>query len=130
MSRRTRWPSCTPKSRDNARSPMQWNDSAQAGFTSGEPWIKVNANYKAINVEQALADPNSIFYYYQKLIRLRRQHPIIVYGTYDLILDAHEQIYAFTRTLEDEHFLWCSTLAKARLFLPCPLMSILRARTC
>ena len=66
------------KSRDNARTPMQWDDSGHAGFTTGTPWIKVNPNYKDINVKQALADPNSIFFYYQKLIRLRREKPIIV----------------------------------------------------
>jgi oligo-1,6-glucosidase len=92
-------------SRDNARTPMQWDDSPQAGFSTSEPWIKVNPNYTAINVEQALADPNSIFYYYQKLIRLRKEHPIIVYGTYDLILEDDEQIYAFTRTVADEQLL-------------------------
>lgn len=90
------------KSRDNARTPIQWDDSANAGFTTGVPWIKVNPNYPAINVKQALADPNSVFYTYQKLIQLRKSHPIIVYGAYDLILDDDEQIYAFTRTLEDE----------------------------
>ncbi len=93
------------KSRDNARTPMHWDDTEHAGFTTGTPWIKVNPNYKDINVKQALADPNSIFYYYQHLIRLRKEHPIIVYGTYDLILEAHEQIYAFTRTLGDERLL-------------------------
>ncbi len=61
------------KSRDNARTPMQWDDSDQAGFTAGTPWIKVNPNYKEINVAQALADKNSIFYYYQKLLRLRKE---------------------------------------------------------
>jgi oligo-1,6-glucosidase len=100
-------------SRDNARTPMQWDDSAQAGFTSGRPWIEVNSNYKEINVEQALADPNSIFYYYQKLIQLRQQHPIIVYGTYDLILDDHEAIYAFTRTGEDGRLLVILNFTKA-----------------
>jgi oligo-1,6-glucosidase len=94
-----------PASRDNARTPVQWNDSEQGGFTSGTPWIKVNPNYPQINVEQALADPNSIFYYYQQLIRLRKANPIMVYGRYDLILDKDEQIYAFTRTLEDERLL-------------------------
>jgi oligo-1,6-glucosidase len=84
---------------------MQWDTSQHAGFTSGTPWIGTNPNYRSINVEQALADPDSIFYYYQKLIRLRRQYPIIVHGTYDLILDAHEQIYAFTRTLGAERLL-------------------------
>lgn len=93
------------KSRDNARTPMQWDDSPQAGFTSGEPWIQVNPNYPQINVQQALADPDSIFYYYQQLIRLRRANPVMVYGTYDLILEDHPQIYAFTRTLEGERLL-------------------------
>lgn len=93
------------KSRDNARTPMQWDDSAQAGFTSGTPWIKVNPNYKEINVAQALADKDSVFYYYQKLIQLRKENLIIVYGNYDLILDSHEDIYAFTRTLDDDRLL-------------------------
>jgi oligo-1,6-glucosidase len=93
------------KSRDNARTPMQWNASGQAGFTSGAPWIKVNPNYKEINVQQALDDPDSIFYYYQKLIRLRKENPVIVYGSYDLIPNTDERIYAFTRTLEDDRLL-------------------------
>jgi oligo-1,6-glucosidase len=93
------------KSRDNARTPMQWDTSEQAGFTHAVPWIKVNPNYKEINVSQALADPNSIFYYYQKLIQLRRENPVIVYGNYDLILDSHEEIYAFTRTLDEDRLL-------------------------
>jgi oligo-1,6-glucosidase len=90
------------KSRDNARTPMQWNAGPQAGFTTGKPWLKLNPRYTEINVEQALADPNSIFYYYQKLIGLRKTVPAIIYGTYDLILPDHEQIYAFTRTLDNE----------------------------
>jgi len=93
------------KSRDNARTPMQWDESEHAGFTTGMPWIKVNPNYKEINVTEALADPNSVFYYYQKLIRLRKENPIVVYGTYDLVLAAHEEIYAFTRTLAEERLL-------------------------
>jgi oligo-1,6-glucosidase len=93
------------KSRDNARTPMQWDASEHAGFTSGTPWIKVNPNYPAINVEQALADPQSIFAYYQALIRLRKANPVMVYGTYDLLLDDHQEIYAFTRTLLGERLL-------------------------
>jgi oligo-1,6-glucosidase len=81
---------------------MQWDAGEQAGFTTGVPWIKLNPNYKEINVAEALADPDSIFHYYKKLIQLRKEHPVIVYGTYDLILDAHEEIYAFTRTLDGE----------------------------
>jgi oligo-1,6-glucosidase len=93
------------KSRDNARTPMQWDDGPNAGFSSGTPWIKVNPNYPAINVEQAQADPNSIFHYYRQLIQLRRQHPVIVYGTYELVADTDERIYAYTRTLDDERLL-------------------------
>jgi oligo-1,6-glucosidase len=89
------------KSRDNARTPMQWDASAHAGFTKGMPWIRVNPNYPKINVEQALADRNSIFYYYQRLIRLRKTIPAVVYGKYELILPEHEEIYAFTRSLDD-----------------------------
>jgi oligo-1,6-glucosidase len=93
------------KGRDNARTPIQWDTSEHAGFTTGTPWIKVNPNYKEINVTEALADPNSVFFYYKKLIQLRKENPVIVYGTYDLLLDTHEEIYAFTRTLEDDHLL-------------------------
>ncbi len=93
------------KSRDNARTPVQWDSTEHAGFTAGTPWIKVNPNYKEINVAEALADPDSIFHYYKKLIQLRRENPVIVYGTYGLILDSHEEIYAFTRTLEEDRLL-------------------------
>ncbi|HEV7666781.1 MAG TPA: alpha-glucosidase [Chloroflexota bacterium] len=93
------------KSRDNARTPMHWDASENAGFSSGTPWIAVNPNYREINVARAQADHNSIFAYYQQLIRLRKTNPVVVYGTYDLLLDAHEQIYAFTRTLEDDRLL-------------------------
>ena len=87
------------KSRDNARTPMQWDSAEHAGFTTGAPWMKVNPNYTAINASHDLASPNSIYHYYQKLILLRKKNPIIVYGTYDLILEDHEDIYAFTRSL-------------------------------
>lgn len=93
------------KGRDNARTPMQWDDSENAGFTTGTPWIRVNPNYREINVKRALEDPESIFRYYQKLIRLRKEHPIVVYGSYDLILAEDEQIFAYTRTLDDEKLL-------------------------
>jgi oligo-1,6-glucosidase len=93
------------KSRDNARTPMQWDDGENAGFTTGRPWIKVNPKYREINAKQAVADPESIFHYYQQLIRLRKENPVIVYGRYDLILDDDPAIYAFTRTLEDDRLL-------------------------
>ncbi len=93
------------RSRDNARTPMQWDDREHAGFTSGTPWLKINPNYPAINVKQSLNDPHSVLHYYQKLIRLRKENPVIVYGRYELMLDAHEQIYAYTRTLDKERLL-------------------------
>jgi oligo-1,6-glucosidase len=93
------------KGRDNARTPIQWDDSENAGFTSGTPWISVNENYKEVNAKQAKEDPNSVFNYYKELIHLRKKHDIIVYGAYELILDDHEQIYAYTRSLNDETLL-------------------------
>lgn len=93
------------KSRDNARTPFQWDDSENAGFTTGTPWIMVNPNYKDINAKAELADPNSVFYYYQKLIQLRKEKEIIVYGTYDLLLPESKELYAYTRTLGEEKLL-------------------------
>ena len=93
------------RSRDNARTPMQWNDSKQAGFTDGEPWIKVNPNYKEINAAQQLEDPNSIFHYYQKLIRLRKEKDIIVYGGFEPLYRDDEQIFAYTRKQDQEKLL-------------------------
>ena len=86
--------------RDNARTPVQWNDSPNAGFTTGTPWINVNPNYTEINADAALADPNSVFYYYQKLISLRHTTPIIVYGTFRPLLESSEVIYAYERELD------------------------------
>ena len=93
------------RSRDNARTPMQWDDSAQAGFTNGAPWIKVNPNYKEINAAQQLEDPNSIFYYYQKLIRLRKEKDIIVYGGFEPLYRDDEQIFAYIRRQDQEKLL-------------------------
>ena len=90
------------KGRDNARTPMQWDDSAYAGFSTAEPWIMVNPNYTKINAKDQVSREDSVFKYYQKLIRLRHNSDLIVYGTYDLILDDDKDIYAYTRTLGDE----------------------------
>ncbi|WP_435923674.1 glycoside hydrolase family 13 protein [Paenibacillus sp. DYY-L-2] len=91
--------------RDNSRTPMQWNDSRNAGFSSGEPWFGINPNYKEINVEKAMKDPDSIYHYFKKLIRLRKEHEALVYGTYELILPDHDCIYGYTRTLGNEKLL-------------------------
>ncbi len=93
------------KGRDNARTPIQWDDSEQAGFTTGTPWLAVNPNYLDINVAESLRDPDSIFRYYQRLIRLRKQHPILIYGDYEIVAEDHEQIYAYTRTWQGETWL-------------------------
>lgn len=86
------------RSRDNARTPMQWSGAENAGFTTGTPWLKVNPNYKTINADSQLSDPDSVFSYYQRLIRLRKGHPVFREGTFRLVLDDHEDIFAYTRT--------------------------------
>ncbi|MBT2661295.1 alpha-glucosidase [Bacillus sp. ISL-45] len=93
------------KGRDNARTPFQWDDSEHGGFTAGTPWIQVNPNYKEINARQAVADENSIYHYYRKLIQLRKEHPIIVHGRYDILVPEDESIYVYTRTLETKKLL-------------------------
>lgn len=93
------------KGRDNARTPMQWDDSENAGFTTGTPWILVNPNYKTINAKAALADEDSVFHYYRKLIAMRKEEPILAYGHYALLEPDHESLYVYTRTLEEEKLL-------------------------
>ena len=93
------------KGRDNARTPMQWSDAPNAGFTTGTPWIGVNPNYRTINVASQLHDENSVFSYYKKLIALRKKHPVIVYGEYQLLMPDDEQIYAFQREWEGTRLL-------------------------
>ena len=90
------------KGRDNARTPMQWDDSAYAGFSTANPWIMVNPNYTKITAKDQVNREDSVFKYYQKLIKLRHESELIVYGTYDLILDDDKDIYAYIRTLGDE----------------------------
>lgn len=96
--------------RDNSRTPMQWNDEPQGGFTTGTPWLKVNPNYTEINVEKALKDPDSIYHYYKKLIQLRKENQTLIYGNYDLLVENDDKIYAYTRKLEDETFVILTNL--------------------
>ena len=83
--------------RDNARTPMQWTNGPHAGFTSGTPWMMVNPNYTQINAASALADPDSVFYTYQKLIALRKAHPVFVEGDFTLLCPEDEQVFAYLR---------------------------------
>lgn len=86
--------------RDNSRTPMQWSNAPEAGFTTGTPWFGVNPNYPDINVEQALNDPDSIYYFYKKMIQMRKTTPALIYGHYELVAEDHEQVYAYLRAFE------------------------------
>ncbi|WP_096273909.1 glycoside hydrolase family 13 protein [Paucisalibacillus globulus] len=96
--------------RDNSRTPMQWTTERNGGFSTGSPWMKVNPNYTEINVEAEMKNPNSIYHYYKKLIQLRKEYEVLVYGSYDITLEEHDQIYAYTRTLGDEKALIVANL--------------------
>jgi oligo-1,6-glucosidase len=87
--------------RDNARTPMQWDGTPHAGFTTGTPWIAVNPNHVEVNAEAARADPGSVFHHYRKLIELRHTEPAVAHGDFAMRLPADERVYAFTRTLGD-----------------------------
>ena len=91
--------------RDNARTPFQWNEKAQAGFTSGEPWIKVNPDAPFVNVAMQETDEDSVLKYFRKMVKLRRQLPELVYGEYKLIDKENDKVYAYTRTLNDKKVL-------------------------
>lgn len=108
------------KGRDNARTPMQWDDSENAGFTTGTPWIGVNPNYKDINAKAALADEDSVFHYYQKLIALRKEQPVLVYGHYALLEPDHESLYVYTRTLEEQKMLVICNFTKEEVSYEIP----------
>ena len=103
------------KSRDNARTPMQWDDTEQAGFTGGSPWFKINDRYREINVKRALADSDSVFYYYQKLIRLRHEEPLLTEGEYVLVLEQDPHIFAYLRRSESETWLVAANLSEESL---------------
>ena len=91
--------------RDNSRTPMQWEDSKNAGFSSGEPWIRVNSNYKDINVERQLKDEDSILSYYKKIIKLRKENDVLVFGSFIELCRENEQVYSYIRELDGERML-------------------------
>ncbi|MEB5883146.1 glycoside hydrolase family 13 protein [Enterococcus gallinarum] len=97
--------SINAKGRDNARTPMQWDDSENGGFTTGTPWLHVNPNYQTINVKTELADPESIFYTYKKLIELRKQNELVVWGDYQLLENTPDEVFAYIRELNGEKWL-------------------------
>ncbi len=99
------------KSRDNARTPVQWDAGPQAGFTTGTPWLAVNPNHVEVNAEAALADPGSVFHHYRRLIELRHTLPVVVEGGYRLLLPADEQVFAYVRTLGEVSLLLVANLS-------------------
>lgn len=100
------------KGRDNARTPIQWNGTEHAGFTEGKPWLKVQPNYTRINVEHALSDKESVFYTYQKLIQIRKNNPIIVWGEFNLLLPDHPTVFAYERLYNGEKWIIVTNLSK------------------
>lgn len=99
-------------SRDNARTPMQWDDSLNAGFTTGKPWLKVNDNYKNINVENQIKDENSIYNHYKKLISLKKNSKTLIHGEFKLVLEDDKHIFAYLRELDNERYLILSNLSE------------------
>jgi oligo-1,6-glucosidase len=110
--------SLSAKSRDNARTPMHWDDRTHAGFSSGIPWLPVNPNYVTINAAAAMADPDSVFAHYQKLISLRHSEPIVVEGAFRLLLPDDPQLWAFTRTLEERTLLVVANFSSEPASMP------------
>ena len=107
------------KSRDNARTPMQWDDSENAGFTTATPWIKVNPNYKKVNAKEELARADSVFHYYQKLISLRHYSDLIVYGDFRLLEEEDPDLFIYERHLDGKALLCvCNVSEKEREYTP------------
>ncbi len=110
----------TKKGRDHARTPMQWDAGKHAGFTVGDPWIAVNSRYHEINVKESLDDLDSIFYYYQKLIQLRKQYKILIDGDYQLLLEDDPQIFSYIREYQGEKLLVVVNLSEDKALFELP----------
>lgn len=108
-------------SRDNGRTPMQWNSTPNAGFTTGNPWLPVNNNYKTVNVVVEEHDPNSVLNYFKEAVKLRKDNPLLVYGAYTLLLPEHEEIYAYTREWEGKKMLVLLNFSSEIITLPVPV---------
>ncbi|MEZ8351384.1 glycoside hydrolase family 13 protein [Vibrio splendidus] len=117
-------------SRDNARTPMHWNNQTNAGFSEGTPWIEPNPNYPEINVESALADPGSIFYHYKTLIELRKAHPAIVYGSFIPVFEEHDKVFAYVRELDGEQLFVVCNFSGDSLTLDVPEQYRTQTATC
>jgi oligo-1,6-glucosidase len=106
--------------RDNARTPMQWSAGANAGFTTGIPWIEINENYTSINAEREMSDERSIWNHYRKLIGLRKQYPVIVYGRFQSFLDENPDVFTYTRTLDGERLVVIASFSARKIPLELP----------
>ena len=112
--------------RDNARTPMQWNRDENAGFTTGTPWLPVNQNYRIINAEDEVKDPDSVYNYYRKLIALRHEHSILVYGFFEPLLEDSDQIYAYRRVFGNQVLTVALNWTDRKV--PCTLMDEIRGK--
>ncbi len=112
--------SINAKGRDNARTPMQWDDTENAGFTTGTPWLHVNPNYHELNVKANLEDPNSIFFCYQTLIQFRKENPIVVWGDFELVTDVPEQVFMYLRHYEGQTWAVVANFGEGKASLQLP----------
>lgn len=110
--------------RGNSRTPMQWNDGVNSGFTTGVPWLAVNPNYKKINVQAQEEDPDSILNFYKRMINLRKSDDVFMYGAYDLLFEDHPEIYAYTRTLGEKSVLILCNLTKKETLVNLESLSV------
>jgi oligo-1,6-glucosidase len=117
------------KSRDNARTPMHWDDTSHAGFSAGIPWLPVNPNYVTINAAAQLNDPGSVFHHFRKLISLRHDHPVVAEGRFALLLPDHDQIWALTRTLEDQLLVMVANCSSSAVAFPVAELPDLKGAT-
>jgi len=106
--------------RDNARTPMQWDSTPHGGFTTGQPWIDINPNFRTVNVAAALDDPDSVFYHYQKLVALRKQLPLLVHGDFRQIVVDHPQVFAWRRTLGEQTLVVINNFTRDAVMLAIP----------